>query len=167
MMLLDRLMAGLKPAEALRLFPYDDKTGKRVGTLPSGGKLTLGWGHNLSDRGITEVLAQQLLIADVLETVQDIRKAFPWWEGLDDVRQEVIADICFNMGTTKVKGFPTFVWQMESGAFQAAARNMETWIWYKQVGRRAVRLVKMMRTGQYVEPLKQARRKSRAKRKKA
>ena len=55
-------------AEGLRLKPYRDTVGK----------LTIGWGRNLEDNGITKLEAEVLLDHDLAAAELECRRAFPW-----------------------------------------------------------------------------------------
>src|SRR4051812_12229531 len=73
--------------EGLRLKPYNDIVGK----------LTIGVGHNLTDKGITKNIAMAILSEDVTDTINFLNIKFPWFHTLDDVRARAIADMTFNL----------------------------------------------------------------------
>jgi lysozyme len=137
----EALAERLAQEEGLALHPYKDTVGK----------LTIGHGRNLSDRGITEDEAQYLLANDIQAAVQDLDRHLPWWTGLDPVRQIVIADMCFNLGINGLLQFHHTLAAVRHGHWTAAASGMRASRWYRQVGERAVRLAKMMETGEEVE----------------
>lgn len=138
-----KLVAELKRDEALRLKPYRDTEGK----------LTIGIGRNLDDVGISEAEAAVLVNNDIDRTIADLDAKLPWWRQLDEVRQRVLVNMCFNMGIGNVslgKGLLSFVntlAKMKAGDYQGAADGMRASKWAGQVGARAERLIQMMRTG--------------------
>lgn len=122
--------------EGLRLKPY----------RCSAGKLTIGVGRNLDDVGLTTDEALILLDNDIKAAMRDAA-SFSWFKKLDDARQAVVVDMIFNLGIARFKGFKKTIAHIEAGHFAAAAHEMLNSSWAKQVGRRAVRLSKIMRTG--------------------
>jgi len=134
----DILKAQLIEHEAIRLYPYKDTVGK----------VTIGVGRNLDDRGITEKEAMFLLDNDMNSVFLDLDKSFPWWRGLDDIRQLVLADMCFNLGISRLLKFRNTLAFIKAGDYSKASVNMLKSLWAKQVGKRAIQLAKMMREGQ-------------------
>lgn len=123
--------------EGLRLKPYVD----------TAGKTTIGVGRNLTDDGISLEEARTLLTNDMRGAIADCQAAFPWWATLDDVRQRVIVNLCFNMGLATLQTFTTFLRFMAANAFGAAADDLLGTKWAGEVGQRAVRIAAAIRTG--------------------
>ena len=122
--------------EALRLKPYKDSVGK----------LTIGVGRNLDDVGISEAEAMFLLESDIALVCADLDRVFPWWRQLSEIRQLVLADMAFNVGLPKLKGFRKALQAMQEARWDDAATEMLDSMWARQVGPRALRLAQMMRT---------------------
>jgi len=139
---IDELKAQLIDHEGLRLTAYKDSVGK----------LTIGVGHNLDAKGISERAAMVILEDDIADVVADLDRNCPYWRNLDNVRQHVLADLCFNLGIVRLLGFKNFLLNLQagivSGTYEGAAFELEHSVWYRQVGRRGARLVQMMRDGQ-------------------
>ena len=135
----DKAIALIKRHEGLRLKPYKDTEGV----------LTVGYGHNL-EREITEIEAERLLKIDLQMAETDCNK-FHWYHALDEVRQGVILNMVFNLGLTRFSGFKKTIGFIENGQYFMAATEMLDSKWAKQVGRRAVDLSYMMRTGTWYE----------------
>ncbi len=129
--LIDQLIAD----EGLRLKPYTDTVGK----------LTIGVGRNLTDVGISKDEALQLLTNDITAVRKTIASALPWVASLDGARQDVVANMVFNMGITRFNGFHKFIDAMQAYNWESAASEMLTSLWAHQVGARAVRLAKVIR----------------------
>jgi len=127
--------------EGLRLKPYHC----------TAGKLTIGIGRNLDDVGITKAEAMMLLGADLDRVEAELDRALPWWRYMSDRRQQVLANMCFNMGlgnsTRGLLSFRNTLAAMQRGDYAAAARGMLDSAWARQVGNRAKRLAKMMEQG--------------------
>jgi len=134
---IDELKRQLIRHEGLRLKPYRDSVGK----------LTIGVGRNLDDIGITEHEAAYLLETDISRVLEDLDRNLPWWRELSEARQLVLADMCFNLGITKLLGFKQTLQAVKEGRYHDAANHMGQSRWAVQVGNRAKHLQDMMRTG--------------------
>lgn len=127
----------LKRHEGIRLKPYTDTVGK----------LTIGVGRNLDDVGITQGEAEFLLERDIDRVVADLTRAVPFWLTIDEVRQHVLVDMCFNVGVTRLLGFKKALAAIEAGDYETAASEMLNSKWATQVGLRSKTLADMMRSG--------------------
>ena len=134
----------LEEHEGVRSVPYDDATGKPVKGI---GKVTVGIGRNLEANPLNYAEIQFLLENDVDEVIRLLNVFLPWWRRLDEIRQVVIADMCFNLGITGLMAFKRTLKSVEDGRFEDAAREMLESLWARQVKRRAIRLANMMRDG--------------------
>jgi len=118
------------------LFPYRDTVEK----------LTIGYGRNLDDRGITREEAELMLTTDLAFAIADA-SSLPFWDSLDPVRQIVISDMLYNLGLTKFRYFKRLIAALEKRDYILAAVEMKDSKWYKQTTRRAKVLVEAMQTG--------------------
>lgn len=125
--------------EGLNLMPYQ---------CP-GGHLTIGYGHNL-ENGISKEVAEFMLKQDLATAQLAVSKKFPWWNSLDEVRQFVLVDMCFNMGLSKLCTFKKMLSAMERGDYHTAANEALASKWAVQVSRRARELANMLKTGEYI-----------------
>jgi lysozyme len=108
---------------------------------------TIGVGRNLQDVGVTEAEALMLLDHDILGVLDDLDRECQWWRQLSETRQLVLADMCFNLGIVRLKGFRNALQAAQDGRYEDAAREMLDSRWAKQVGPRALRLAEMMKEG--------------------
>jgi len=74
--------------EGKRLKPYVD----------TAGKITIGFGRNLTDVGISETEARNMLSVDISRAVSSLHHALPWAVGLPLAVHDVLANMTFNMG---------------------------------------------------------------------
>jgi len=125
--------------EAVRNFPYTDTKGK----------LTIGVGHNLTDRGLSAGSIDFILSEDIVEVVTELRTRLPWFSALDEARRGVLINMCFNLGFSKLEGFPKFLAAAAQGDWNTAAEEMLSSAWAKEVGERADRLAEQMTTGEW------------------
>ncbi|MCK5679208.1 sulfate adenylyltransferase subunit CysN [bacterium] len=130
--------------EGLQLKPYH---------CPAG-KLTIGIGRNLEERGISEKEARFLLDNDIAEAVIDLQTIFnvaPAFDKLRENVQRVLIDMHFNLGPTGFRSFKKMVKAVRDENFALAAKEMQDSKWFHQVGTRGQTLVKMMDTKQHME----------------
>ncbi len=127
----------LKRDEGLRLWPYADTRGK----------ISIGYGRNLTDNGITQLEADDMLTQDITRHWSDVIGTFPFVESLDAPRQIVLGNMAFNLGIAALSKFTVMWLAIQHGDFQQAAQAMLNSEWAKQVGARAARLATQMSTG--------------------
>jgi lysozyme len=142
---LAQLIAELRRDEGVRYSPYSDTKG-----IP-----TVGVGHNLNAKPLpagwkyplNDIQVNSLLDDDLEDVFHDLDRNLPWWTDLNDVRQRALANMCFNLGITKLLGFKNTLVFMRQGKYDAAADGMLASAWASQVKGRAQRLADMMRKG--------------------
>jgi lysozyme len=141
-----QLVVELRHDEGVRYTPYADTKGiptVGVGHNLQASPLPDGWSYPLSDDQVNTLLER-----DLANVFSDLTRALPWWTDLNDVRQRVICNMCFNLGMRKLAGFKNTLVAMRQGAYADAASGMLNSAWASQVGARAQRLAQMMRTGE-------------------
>ena len=116
---------------------------KKVYHCPAG-KLTVGVGRNLEDKGITEEEALFLLRNDIAECEDDLRSIFKEYDALDEFRKRVLIDMRFNLGPSRFRQFKKLIAAVKEKEFSRAAEEMKDSNWYRQVGKRAETLFRMM-----------------------
>lgn len=115
----------------------------------SEGYWTIGVGRLIDGRKGGKLWTDEialLLENDIKYVMAALDIEMPWWRHMSEIRQLVIADMCFNLGMTKLKGFRKALEAMEEGRWGDAAREMLDSRWAVQVGSRAHRLARMMVT---------------------
>jgi len=132
-----RVMDQLVIDEGLRLKPY---------RCPAG-RLTIGVGRNLDDRGITSTEAITLLGDDVDECWKRLTSALPWITSAPEPVQEALLNMAFNLGVAGLLGFKQALALIQAGHYAEAATAMLASKWAAQVGDRARRLADAVRKG--------------------
>lgn len=127
----------LKKHEALSLTLY---------TCPSG-KQTIGYGHNIEDLGISQEVADLLLEQDTQIAYKQVRNAIKCFDSLNEARQYVLIDMCFNMGISKLMTFKKMLSALDKGDYISASREMLDSKWAHQVKSRANYLACVMQSG--------------------
>lgn len=113
------------------------------------GKWTIGVGRNIEDRGLRDDEIDLMLSNDIDEAVGIARALIPNFDKLDDVRQEVVANMALNLGMTRLSGFKQFLAALMRNDYQRATAEMMDSKWYDQVGDRGKRLAYAMREGRF------------------
>ena len=126
----------IKKHEGLCLKPYQ---------CPAG-KWTIGYGRNLEDTGITPAEADTLLKNDVQRCYRECLTLL-CWKKLNETRQAVLINMCFNLGLARLKTFKKMLAALEQGYFERAAYEMLNSKWAAQVGYRAMELAELMKKG--------------------
>ena len=104
----------------------------------------------LKERGVTKDEALFLLANDIEDAVKDL-SSFDWYEDLNPIRKKVVIDMRYNLGPTRFREFRRMITALAGQDYEVAADEMIDSQWYRQVGNRSKRLVKMMATGEDYE----------------
>lgn len=139
----DRLTQSIKLHEGYRALPYRD----------SEGFWTIGYGHLIENVPLNGWMPhatlgsflntlcsreqhEMWLVSDVSSAITLSRAWIPSYELLSDIRQEVLAEMCFQMGG-RVYGFKKFKAAVEIQDFEEASRQMIDSKWCEQTPARA------------------------------
>tara|TARA_Y100000310_G_scaffold279978_1_gene299437 strand:+ start:3458 stop:3868 length:411 start_codon:yes stop_codon:yes gene_type:complete len=109
------------------------------------GILTIGYGRNLEDKGITEAEAEYLLVNDIREVENELRERLPFFRNLSSIRQEVLIDMGYNLGCKGLMNFRRMLAALEDEDYELAADEMLDSKWATQVKGRANNLAQLMR----------------------
>jgi lysozyme len=127
----------LRRDEGWRTYPYKDSVGK----------LTIGYGRNLDDVGISPQEGDILLANDIKAATVSLESHFPWVMSLDSVRMGALTNLCFNMGIGALSGFKDMLEKVKDGDYKGASFALLISKYAKQVGLRAQRLALQLETG--------------------
>ena len=128
-----------KEFEGLRYKPYKC----------SAGKLTIGYGRNLEDNGISLDEAEYLFNNDFNAAYEAVLRLLKTnavdVNNLSDCRLFVLTDMMFNLGYLRLSKFKKLLQALKNQDYVAASNEMKDSNWYKQVGDRAKKLCSMMK----------------------
>lgn len=150
------LLADLKVCEGFRARAYPDPESPLAKTgQGSGAPWTIGYGHAGLDvhPGMEWTLeqAETVLQADLNVATGLLDHFAPWWRRLNDPRQDVMAQLAFNMGWGNgehgLSSFKHTLGFIQAGDFEEAAAGLLASHWADEVKTRAIRLAEQMRTG--------------------
>lgn len=113
--------------------------------------MSIGYGRNLIANGVSEPEARILLNNDIDDRVFSLPSRIAGFGLLDDVRQEVLLNMSFNLGVHGLLTFQNTLKFIQEGDYERAAAGMLASKWARQVGARAVELAEQMRTGKVKE----------------
>lgn len=136
----------LEEDEGRRLWPYNDTRGI----------LTWGVGHNLAAAPIcatARALIDQAIDAQFTHDIGAIRGSmvmhFPWFDGMDVVRQAALIDMGFNLGFAGLMSFAAFLVFISRYEWMEAAADLRKTLVYRQLPNRYERLAQMLETGRW------------------
>jgi lysozyme len=123
--------------EGIRLKPYRDTVGK----------LTIGVGRNLDDKGISRDEAMELLDNDITEVTLALNARLPWTTYLHGPRHAALVNLAFNMGIGGLLEFKKMLGAFKAEKWDVAAKELLDSKYATQVGARANRLAEQLKTG--------------------
>jgi len=126
----------LRDHEGLSLTPYP---------CPAG-RLTIGYGRNLEDKGISLEEAENMLDTDVGEALKDIAGE-SYWHKLSERRKAALIDMRFCLGPKGFRQFRKMRAALTLGDYEEAAAQILDSRFAEQTGRRARNLAQMVREG--------------------
>ncbi len=126
----------IKENEGMRLKPY----------RCSAGKLTIGYGRNLDDRGISaqeanDLFENDLIVAEI--ALGDIfgLKIFEESEG----RVAALLDMVYNLGEGGLRKFKNMIEAIIRRDWITAAEEAKKSLWFSQVGTRSVKITQLLK----------------------
>lgn len=123
--------------EGYKRFPYMDTEGK----------ITIGIGYNLTDRGLPDSWINDQYDRDVEYFYSQLASDFPWFKELNEARQIALVDMCF-MGYKSFKSFKRMLSVLAEHDYKLASFEMISSKWATQVKGRASQLAQIMLTGE-------------------
>ena len=140
---MQKLIKTLKRHEGVSKYAYEDHLG--FVTVGVGRCLDPDRGLGLSDDEI------EYLLRNDIERCYSELSIFSWFHDLDQVRQEAIINMLFNLGLPTFLEFKKTLKFLAEGKYSQAAAEMLDSKWAIQVGDRASELAYMVETGQHLK----------------
>ena len=142
---LERLREQLEIDEGVKYEVYKDHLGYDtfgIGHLITARDPENGWSVGTD---VDEYRVREAFEDDVQGVISDCEKLYVQWEHLPEEAQQIIANMMFNMGRTRLSKFKGMKRGVDARDWNAAADEMVDSNWYRQVTNRADRLVMRMR----------------------
>ena len=135
-----KLREQLKIDEGVKYEVYDDHLGYK----------TFGIGHLVTPKDkeygapigtpVSEERVNEVFNSDVDIYISEAKKVFPDLETKPEEVQQVVVNMCFNMGAPRLSQFKKFIQAINDELWTTASVEMLDSRWAKQVGVRATRL---------------------------
>lgn len=125
-------------AEGLRLKPYND----------THGFCTIGYGHNLSENGISILMADQLLDWDISCAQKAVIRNMPWVMSLDEPRQDAFVHLCFWIGIGSLLSFSKLLKAAQIGNWQGVHDELLNSDLYRDIPERTKDIATRLLTGE-------------------
>ena len=113
------------------------------------GRLTIGYGRNLEDKGITRTEGEILLDHDVREVYAQLTVALLHMgitlQQLPQDAQVVLIDMAYNLGISGLLKFKRMLRAIADRDWERVALEMQNSKWYHQVGKRSKHLMELIR----------------------
>lgn len=160
----DRIMKEISQEEGVKNTVYKCTAGFR----------TIAVGHNLDAESIDSIIGRKLssnpklsdneikivFEHDLNKVIGQLDRTMKWWKDLPIFAQYCLISLCFNMGIggmikrnpLKYNGLLGFTNTLKAFAeerWNDAAEGLESSKWYKQVGLRGPKIVKILKTGKF------------------
>lgn len=133
-----KLFQQLKEHEGLRLKLYK---------CPAG-RLTIGYGHNIEDNGLSKTACEFILAEDVEEATKNLCTIFgtEFFNTLADEKKIALVDMMFNLGMAKFLTFKRFIFAVETRNWENASWEVVNSKAYQQNKRRYKRIAEQIKS---------------------
>ena len=129
------LLEKIKHHEGFVEHVYDDSLG-----IP-----TIGYGFAIKDLVLDEDIAEEILIRKLEKLKRNTNSRFQWLEDMPQEVQEVVLNMCYQLGITGVSKFRKAISALQEGEWQEAADEMLDSLWARQTPNRAEELSNIVR----------------------
>ena len=124
------LLEKIKEHEGFVEHVYDDSLG-----IP-----TIGYGFAIKDLILDEDIAEEILIRKLEKLKRNATSRFKWLEDMPVEVQEVILNMCYQLGVTGTSKFRKAISALQEGDWEEAANEMLDSLWARQTPNRAKEL---------------------------
>jgi len=129
------LLENIKKHEGFVEHVYDDSLG-----IP-----TIGYGFAIKDLTLDEDIAEEILIRKLEKLKRNATARFKWLEDMPVEVQEVILNMCYQLGVTGTSKFRKAISALQEGDWEDAANEMLDSLWARQTPNRAKELSDIIR----------------------
>ena len=127
----------------------------------TGGKRTIGIGHNFDDNPlpphiadylkkngqITDDMVDELLDTDILHATADCCVLFPGFDSFSERRKMALVDFVFQLGFNRARKFIHSIACINIGRWEKAGEQMRKSRWAEQTPNRAKEIIEMIEEG--------------------
>ena len=101
---------------------------------------TIGYGFAIKDLFLDEDIAELILVRNLAVLVERIKKTFPWVNDAPKEIQDVVVDMCYQLGVNGFSKFKKTIYFLETEQYEEASTEMLDSLWAKQTPNRAQEL---------------------------
>lgn len=87
-------------------------------------KWTIGVGHNIEDRGLSDAAIMFILNEDLDICEDELRGSLSFWDEMPGEVQEALMDLCFNMGIARLLQFRKTLKHLKERKWALAAEEL-------------------------------------------
>lgn len=127
--LYEQILKMLIRDEGIRQYPYIDTVGK----------ITIGIGYNLTDRGLPQEWIDNQIKEDINYFYTYLTTKYSFFKNLSSPRKAALVDMAF-MGVKKIEEFKRMWTALEKEDYKTASQEVINSLYAKQVGTRALRI---------------------------
>ncbi len=113
------------------------------------GFLTIGYGFNLITGSIPISVAMHWLDVLLNGINHQLEEDISFWNDLNDARKYVLINMAYQMGIGGLLGFHDMLKALGLKDYNGAAIAMKNSVWYREFTARALRLIKIMQSGEF------------------
>ena len=106
---------------------------------------TIGYGFAIKDLMLDEDIAELILVRKIADLVARIKETFPWTKDAPEAIQDVVVDMCYQLGINGFSKFKKTIYLLETEQYQEASVEMLDSLWAKQTPNRAKELSEEVR----------------------
>lgn len=127
--------------EGYKKYPYKDTVDK----------LTIGFGRNLEDRGISVQEGMMLLRNDLRTCIAELTR-YSWYREQPPMVRDALINMCYNLGMPRLIKFKKMIYFLNKKDYTNAAKEALDSKWAAQVGKRAKDVAVMISEGAPNDP---------------
>ena len=106
---------------------------------------TIGYGFAIKDLKLDEDIAELILVRKLADLVARIKQTFPWTKDAPEEIQDVVVDMCYQLGVNGFSKFKKTIYLLETEQYEEASMEMLDSLWAKQTPNRAKELSEEVR----------------------
>lgn len=112
------------------------------------GRLTIGYGHNIEDNGLSKTACEFILIEDIEEAERNLYAIFgrELYESLKNIQKIALIDMMFNLGIIKFLTFKKFIKAVKDKDWNKASEEVINSRAYEQNKRRYKKISEEIKT---------------------
>tara|TARA_R100001230_G_C5681499_1_gene188656 strand:- start:1390 stop:1833 length:444 start_codon:yes stop_codon:yes gene_type:complete len=108
-------------------------------------KWTIGYGIEIGEHGLSEDEARMLLRQRILEVIKEVDNNYPFVRVAPEPIKLCVYNMAYNLGISRFSKFKKMIHALENNEWETASNEAKDSQWYNQVGKRAERIVNIMK----------------------